>query len=82
MPNNACYAVSLRFRCEALLLSLGDWVFLRIVGYLLNSDKTMEGLEKAREGQISEPAGQHDPREHIFLKVEISLTKVLFLSRE
>lgn len=25
MPNNGCYAVFLRFRCEALLLPLGDW---------------------------------------------------------
>lgn len=25
MPNNGCYAVSLRFKCEALLIPLGDW---------------------------------------------------------
>lgn len=51
MPNNGCYAVFLRFKCEALLIPLGDWVFLRIVGYLLNSDKTIEGLEKLAKGR-------------------------------
>lgn len=52
MPNNGCYAVFLRFKCEALLIPLGDWgvpANRRIPPQ--NSDKTIEGLEKLAKGR-------------------------------